>query len=139
LVFVAASGGDIARTCGKLPDDWMADELYGAPALPPNLARDQGEEQTTPTIIHLDNLDEAAIKTWWNRFRQNHKWKTLGQNCSTTVADALNAGGARNRAPSAPHHLVWTPADVEEYANEIKAAGQGQYIPPNLVPAGATP
>ena len=108
---------------GKLPD------IYSAPALPPDMARNQAQEDTTPTIIHLDNLDEDAIERWWDKFRRNHKWKTLSQNCSTTLADALDAGGGRNRAPFAPHHVVWTPADVEEYARQIKAAGQGQYIP----------
>ena len=113
---------------GKMPNGKIPD-LYSAPALPPDLARDQELEGTTPTIIHLDNLDEDAIKKWWNKFRQKNKWKTLSQNCSTTVARALDAGGGRRRAPFAPHHFVWTPADVEDYAQQIKAAGQGQNLP----------
>jgi RHS repeat-associated protein len=109
---------------GKLPN------IYSAPALPPNLARDQEEENTSPTVIHLDNLDEDAIQRWWDKFRQKHKWKTFSQNCSTTVADALDAGGGQSRAPFAPHQVVWTPADVEEYARQVQAAGRGTYIPP---------
>jgi RHS repeat-associated protein len=108
---------------GKIPD------IYSAPALPPDLARDQEEEGTNPIIIHLDNLDEDAIKKWWSKFRTDNRWKTLSQNCSTTVAEALDAGGGRKRAPVASHHFVWTPADIEDYARQIKAAGNGQYYP----------
>jgi RHS repeat-associated protein len=111
------------------PRDMKIPDIYSAPALPPDLARDQDEEGSRPMIIRLDNLDEAAIKNWWRKFRRSHKWKTLTQNCSTTVAEALDAGGGRNRAPLASHHFVWTPADVEDYAKQIQRAGQGQYIP----------
>jgi len=113
---------------GEPRDAGLLSDVYTAPARAPSLAEDQTDEHTTPAIIHLDNLDENAIQSWWDRFRQNHKWKTLSQNCSTTLADALNAGGGRHRAPLAPQHLVWTPADVEEYARQIQKAGQGQYI-----------
>src|SRR6185437_9264325 len=67
-------------------------QIYSAPPLPPDFGQNQNDEGTTPTIIHLDNLDENAIQRWWDKFRKDHQWKTLSQNCSTTVAEALDAG-----------------------------------------------
>ena len=70
-----------------------------------------------------DFLNREAIAVWWNQFKNdpNNKWKTLSQNCSTTVAEALKAGNA-----STPWwdfwsswNIVWTPADVEELARAI--------------------
>ena len=56
------------------------------------------------------------IKKWWNGFKTTHKWKTLTQNCSTTVGDALKAGGGPETGK-----FVWTPAYVEKYARRIQA------------------
>src|SRR5579872_1171790 len=67
--------------------------------LPTDFGRDYTAEGTNPTIIHLDNLDEAAIKSWWNDFKRRNNWRSLSQNCSTVVARALDAGGGRKRAP----------------------------------------
>jgi hypothetical protein len=73
--------------------------------------------------ITITGLDEAAIQSWWDTFSgdSNNKWKTLSKNCSTTAADALKAGGAdvRWRDVFKGHNMVWTPADVEEFANAI--------------------
>ena len=103
--------------------------IYTAPALPPDFQRDQELEGTKPTVVHLDNLNEDTIQKWWDQFGKSREWKTLSQNCSTTVAQALDKGGGSNRAPYASHHMVWSPADAEAYARQIQAAGQGQYIP----------
>ena len=100
-----------------------------APALPPLFDRDNRSEGTVPTVIHIDNLDGGAIQKWWDAFQRNHTWNTLFQNCSTTVSEALDAGGGRKGAPLAGHHIVWTPPDVQEYARQIQNAGQGEYIP----------
>ena len=73
--------------------------------------------------ISINGLDENAIAVWWNQFKNdpNNKRETLSQNCSTTVAEALKAGNA-----STPWwdfwsswNIVWTPADVEEFARAI--------------------
>jgi hypothetical protein len=77
-------------------------------------------ENTTPSIVHLDNLNEDAIQVWWDEFRRTHKWRTLTQNCSTTVAQALDVGGGRDLTTSAPNPLVWTPSDVEKYARALQ-------------------
>ena len=78
-------------------------------------ARDVEYEGKSPDVnIKIENLDEEAIEKWWNDFKKENKWKTLSQNCSTTAADALKAGGAYNEL-----EVTWTPADVERYANEI--------------------
>ena len=88
-----------------------------------------GEGGMSPTrVIHLDNLDENAIASWWASFKKSHKWKTLSQNCSTTVAEALEAGGADKHLIGYPKPMYWTPADVRAYAEALKAAGSGQII-----------
>ena len=83
-----------------------------------------GEDGRSPDVtIPIHGLDEVAIAIWWDAFKNdpNNKWKTLSQNCSTTVADALKAGNA-----STPWwdfwsswNIVWTPADVEDFAHAI--------------------
>ena len=73
-------------------------------------------------VIIINGLDEAAIKKWWEEFQKTQRWKTLTQNCSTTAADALNAGGAALPAwlgGWAGGHPFWTPNDVARYANAI--------------------
>jgi hypothetical protein len=91
-----------------------------APARKPSYMRDQTNEGGAPNaIIHIDNLDEDAIQQWWDIFKKSHKWDTLSQNCSTTVAQALMVGGATpalalDGIPMVP--VVWSPADVERFS-----------------------
>ena len=68
-------------------------------------------------IIHIEGLDEAAIADWWEKYRFDRIWKSTRRNCSTTIAHALMAGGARH-----VHHLIWTPNNVRKYAEQL--AGQ---------------
>jgi uncharacterized protein RhaS with RHS repeats len=102
-----------------------------------NLDQDtRGEGNRDPIKVRLDNLDEDAIKQWWSKFRSNlkdHDFNFLWRNCSTIVSEALGAGGGRKRAPG-NHHIVWEPADVLKYAQEIDAAGDNDNTPvrPNL-------
>lgn len=44
--------------------------------------------------ITIPDLNVAAIKVWWESFKNNptNKWETLGQNCAKTVFDALKIG-----------------------------------------------
>ncbi|WP_266169716.1 RHS repeat domain-containing protein [Dyella subtropica] len=102
--------------------------IYEVPAnTDQTLARDRELEDHKPDmVIHLDNLDEAAIASWWADFKKTHKWKTLSQNCSTTVAQALRAGGADKHVIGYPKPMVWNPEDVVRYATAIQQAGQGQ-------------
>jgi RHS repeat-associated protein len=68
---------------------WGTDDIpiYEAPAFPDQtLAKDiEYEGQGPDAIIHIDGMNEDAIKAWWENFRHNHdnKWKTFGRNCST--------------------------------------------------------
>jgi len=113
---------------GRDPPD---SDIYEAPA---NIDQTsdgdfEGEDGMSPTtVIHLDNLDENAISNWWANFKKSHKWKTFSQNCSTTVAEALEAGGADKHLIGYPKPLYWTPADVQAYAEALKTAGSGQII-----------
>ena len=79
-------------------------------------------------IIHLSNLNEKAIKMWWSSFRRTSTWKTLTQNCSTTVIDALQAGGAGRRVVGFNPPPVWSPTSVRDYAEAVREAGDGILI-----------
>lgn len=85
-----------------------------------------GESGNPDADIAITGLDETAIELWWNDFTSNHRWSTLGQNCSTTVAQALQAGGGDYAAWGDPRNWwmfgVWTPSSVEEYAYSIVTA-----------------
>lgn len=90
--------------------------IYSAPAIPNQTVQDAAdlEERAADEVIHIDGLNEAAIKAWWENFRNNpnNKWSTFGRNCSTVVYDALRAGGG----PLEFHPIIWTPANVLDYA-----------------------
>jgi hypothetical protein len=58
---------------------------------------------------------------WWNDFKTTHEWKTLTQNCSTTAADALKAGGGEEYSSWwKSHNLIWVPSDVKAFSESIK-------------------
>ncbi|QLG93239.1 hypothetical protein HZF02_15280 [Pseudomonas yamanorum] len=85
-----------------------------------------GEKPTiTVTIPYGLNID--AIQKWWDDFSQNpnSKWATLSQNCSTTVKDALVAGGAWDVLGGRAFDnwddvFVWSPTDVARFASAIR-------------------
>ena len=55
---------------------------------------DKEDEKHDPDIvIDIKGLDEEAIQKWWDKFKDNNYWKTFSQNCSTTIAEGLEAGG----------------------------------------------
>lgn len=105
----------------RTPND---SNIYEADALDPSYPRDRWSEGRDrgydngvdpDFVIHIDGLDENAIRSWWDKFRNTHKWKTISQNCSTTAAQALMAGGA----PPA-YKVLWTPSDVQQYARFVQ-------------------
>lgn len=51
------------------------------------------EGQSSDINIQISGLDETAINSWLNTFKDNNNWETLGQNCSTVAAKALTIGG----------------------------------------------
>ncbi|MBK6849264.1 MAG: hypothetical protein IPG96_17630 [Proteobacteria bacterium] len=92
------------------------------------------EGQLPDQRLGLIGLDEGAIKDWWQSFGLTRDgvlfqgplqaWSTLDRNCSTVVARALSIGLGEARAGKLrPWNLVWTPADVQQYARAIQAAG----------------
>jgi hypothetical protein len=102
--------------------------IYRAPAIKGrNYVQDiRDEEQQPDHRIELHGLDETAIKKWWDNFHRGaNQWTTLGQNCSTTVAEALQAGGGDSRTQGisgwwSSWNTVWKPSDVLRYALAIQ-------------------
>jgi hypothetical protein len=87
----------------------------------------QGEDGRPPDrLVRLSRLNESAIRSWWSGIRRNYpEWCTLSNNCSTTVARALQAGGGDGWC-SIPDRLwntwmlAWEPRGVLEYALAIQ-------------------
>lgn len=79
--------------------------------------------------ITLDGLDEGAITDWWRAFSLDEgrlhgplqPWHTTQLNCSTVVARGLERGGG-DRYASWFHarNVIWTPTDVQRYAESIR-------------------
>jgi hypothetical protein len=107
------------RTSKKTPCGCNKDNMYHAPAIVGRQLEDdvRDEERPADRIIHIDGLDEAAIAAWWDAFKNNPNgvWDSTKQNCSTTVYNAINAGGGFSTAEP-----VWSPDIVAIYAEEVK-------------------
>ncbi len=79
-------------------------------------------------VISLSNVDEDAVRAWWNDFwKTSHKYNPLGLNCSTVVFQALDAGGALDDMPSDYKMTyrtlpVWTPAALMNMCIDIQAS-----------------
>jgi hypothetical protein len=89
------------------------------------------EGQPPDRVIRIDGLEEKAIKDWWQYFGLTRdgvlyqgplmSWDTLRQNCSNVVATALRVGGGDKYASwGKSWNIVWTPADVLQYALSIQ-------------------
>ncbi len=111
------------ETADSIP---LVENIYTADAIKNRtFAQDVvGEDGRMPDVtISINGLDENAIAVWWNQFKNdpNNKWKTLSQNCSTTVAEALKTGNASTLWWDfwSSWNIVWTPAEVEEFARAI--------------------
>ena len=52
------------------------------------------ERKHADITITIPDLGVAAIKSWWESFKNNpaNKWESAGQNCAKTVYDALSHG-----------------------------------------------
>jgi RHS repeat-associated protein len=101
-------------------------DIYSAPAVVDQTIEEASgpgfEDKKADLEISINGLDEKAIKAWWNEFKGNHLWKSLSQNCSTTVSDGLKAGGAKVKLSDIfkQWNLIWTPNDIKKYAQAIK-------------------
>ena len=74
--------------------------------------------------FQLEGLDERAIKVWWMRWRGSSvMYLAEGKNCSSTVAKALQAGGAEKLAKASGWKgtAIWTPHTLAAYAQAILA------------------
>jgi len=97
---------------------FLSDVYSAVPNDPQRFADDVTLEGQPPDEqIRVRCLDQRRIKTWWGHFQRSHLWRTLSQNCSTTVAEALESGGALPR-----YHFPWTPAKVSRYAWEVASS-----------------
>jgi hypothetical protein len=89
------------------------------------LEQDLALEGTPDATFNLDGLDERAIKFWWMRWRgSSTMYVVAGKNCSSTVAKALQAGGADSLVSSGGWKsppAFWTPASLSAYARAIRA------------------
>lgn len=75
--------------------------------------------------IHIDGLDEDAIRRWWDKYKKSHRFNSAFQNCSTTVFDALSAGGSHDVLPGYPYPEIWSPEDVRDYSHALQSALSG--------------
>jgi hypothetical protein len=79
--------------------DFPANKLYAA--MQPRAYADDlsGENNELPRTFVVGGFDIGKIRTWWTAFTAdpNNKYSLLNQNCSTTVYQALKAGGALDR------------------------------------------
>lgn len=102
-------------------------QLYCAGAIPNRTkADDIRDERAMPShVVHLAGvgpqtrgLDETKIKNWWNTLRTSGvtDWCTLGPNCSTIAACALDQGGGNFVDWFNSTNIVWTPDQVLRYA-----------------------
>ena len=76
-------------------------------------------------VVTISTLDETAVKDYWKGLiSRSPNWSTLGQNCSTTVARSLMAGGGDEKVKwTGWYHqwnVVWKPDDVARYAKTIR-------------------
>lgn len=97
-------------------------QLYSAPSNDPQtFADDIALERQLPDVnIRIIGLDEDAIEKWWDKYKDENKWKTLSQNCSTVGAEALKAGGGGGWYWWSAHNLIWKPNDVKSFAEKIQ-------------------
>jgi RHS repeat-associated protein len=95
--------------------------------------KDKADEGRDPFFIHIDGLNERAIKDWWNNGK-GHGDFSLMNNCSDIVGQALKVGGMPYRTQS----LYTTPDDVksqvEQYMHNRAYPPPVPQPPPSPVP-----
>ena len=105
---------------------WYSQQVYCVAPIPNRtFAADVRDEAGPPDYtIRIEGLNEDAMRAWWAGVNAdvNAKWCTLSRNCSTTVAQALFAGGGDDLAGSwwHSHNVVWKPDDILRYAMAIQ-------------------
>ena len=69
----------------------------------------KGEGRQPDVVIHIDGLNEAAIKQWWESYRQSLTFNSTKKNCSHVALEALTRGtyGAKIlKSPPPPVSLL---------------------------------
>lgn len=82
----------------------------------PSLFADVALEGYAPDhVIRINNLDVRKMVACWRSIRStpNASYKFLRKNCSTIVAQVLQAVSPFYKTP---HHQIWTPCDVRDFA-----------------------
>jgi hypothetical protein len=100
--------------------------LYSAPPDPRRtLDKDKSDEgNRAPIDIVVKGLDEAAIKKWWEKYKNDpkNKWETTNANCSSITVLALQAGGAKIGPP--PSLLYWSPDQLKDALEKLNKQKQ---------------
>jgi hypothetical protein len=116
---------------GQVPSKIHRNVYASHPFRDRRFAEDVAAERQQPDhVVRIDGLDEHAIKDWWQSFGLTRdgvlyqgpllSWDTLKRNCSSVVATGLRAGGGDRYASwNTSWNVVWTPADVLQYALSI--------------------
>ena len=82
----------------------------------PSIFADVALENDAPDhVIWIKDLNVNKMVAKWRAIRQkqNASYKFLRKNCSTIVAEVLQVATPWYKTP---HHQVWTPCDVRDYA-----------------------
>jgi hypothetical protein len=110
----------------------LLDEYYSTPHIKgrsyeADVADENGREPDL--VLPICNLDEAAIKAWWSTYDgdEANLWVLSGANCSATVYQALERGGAIDRLTTAERDMyceihnqgplpftAWTPGAIAD-------------------------
>lgn len=114
-----------------------------APTAAPNTLEEdeESEEGIAHEYYDLEDLNIGTMKAAWDVRRGNPDkyYQLVGKNCSTIVAEVLQAGGANMdllgggiggalKAFSYAHNLWWTPKNIAELCEKICEAGHGHQI-----------
>ncbi|KAK3654435.1 hypothetical protein LTR56_004065 [Elasticomyces elasticus] len=96
--------------------DWSGD-AYNDRTYPQDVADEFG--LPPGQVIRIYNLDEAAVKAWWETFNvAGARWTLYNQNCAKIVYMALLKGGVlpERTKQEAAEILTWTPWELETLA-----------------------
>lgn len=100
---------------GNFADGWKPGIKFAAKTKPSLFADVALETYAPDHVIRIKGLNILKMGSKWQSIRnkQDANYRFLRKNCSTIVARVL---GAAVPWHSRPHHLVWTPCDVRDFA-----------------------
>jgi hypothetical protein len=97
--------------------------------------RDSDPPRRPDFVMIVRGLSETAIKRWWaDRQRSWPQWDAASNNCATTVALALQAGGAHQYEHALDwwraNNFVWAPSDIIAYVRVINTGFDRSLLQP---------